>query len=596
MIRLLLSLTRILVLLFGFLSVAEATTYYVRTDAGTNTGHSGLSNDSTNAFLTITYASSHTSAGDIIRVQPGTYDEQGAISASGSAGNYKTFIADGAVICRGFQIAASYVNVIGFEVTHNSQTAFNDGIALSGTNSHIGVYDNYLHNIHAGHGGIVTLGTPTLTDITIRGNTITDTGYINGVQFELSSVAIACYRLTSERWLIEYNTAQRCGDFIYAASQHHVVRNNSLGDYEDRSLPTVLHVDGFQSGSDQIVQGTHDQVYEANWISNMRNNDSHVGLWQDTTLAGDTNIIFRGNLGYHVAAGGIGIISTKYFKSYNNTFDDLSYPAASAGNFNYIGFRVIASHPTDYPDRCSIVNSILSSDKNFQALNYSDATNFRAANNIGYRVSTDASYISTADPLYVNSGLLNFRLQSGSAGVNAGTYQTTVTSANGSGTSFNVADAINFYDGYGFTDGDTITVSGNTTTITGISGNTLTVSPSVSWTMGAGVYWGSSATPTVGAFPYGSTELTSATISNVGTTYTVTPTGDARGVWFYVNGIPTTWDATSPYSAVIASGTVTAKAYARYASPTPVVLAIPPPTLPTLPGHPRRRASGFIGF
>ena len=53
----------------------------------------------------------------------------------------------------------------------------------------------------------------------------------------------------------------------------------------------------------------------------------------------------------------------------------------------------------------------------------------------------------------------------------------------------------------------------------------------------------------------------------------MTPTGDARGVWFYVNGIPTTWDATSPYSATIASGTVTAKAYALYAQSEPVVTA-----------------------
>jgi hypothetical protein len=42
-------------------------------------------------------------------------------------------------------------------------------------------------------------------------------------------------------------------------------------------------------------------------------------------------------------------------------------------------------------------------------------------------------------------------------------------------------------------------------------------------------------------------------------------------VWFYVDGIPTTWVNAAPYAATIASGTVTAKAYALYAQDTPVV-------------------------
>ena len=563
-------------------------TYYVRTD-GSN-ANNGLTNSAGGAFLTIAFASANTTAGSIIRVQPGTYNEQATISASGSAGNYKNFLADGAVICRGFQITgASYVNITGFEITHNSQTAFNDGIFFSGTGSHVGIYFNYIHNIHATHGAITVGGvTPVYTDVTIRGNTITDTGYIAGVQFEFSSVAITTYGTTSEHWLIEYNTVQRCADNIYAFSLHHVIRNNAFTDYEDRSLPTVLHVDGFQSGSDQLPEGTHDQLYEANWVGNLRNTDTHVGLWQDTTLSGDTNIIFRGNVAYHVGGGGCGIISTKYFKAYNNTFDDISYLALSAGNFNYYGFRTVAPNTTDWPDHCAITNCILSSDKNFQALNYSQATNFRISNNVGYQVSTDASYVSTSNPLYVNSAVLDYRLQVTSPAKAAGTYQTTISSGNGSGTSFDVADATNFCDGYAIVRGDTITVNGTTVRITAISGNTITVNATVSWTTGMGVYWGSSATPDIGAYPYGTAEPTGI-ISNSGNNYTVTVSGDVRFVEFFENGISAALDYDAPYTYTSSGGTVTAKIYALYASATPVIPALPTISKPGIPGGIGRR-------
>ena len=119
-----------------------------------------------------------------------------------------------------------------------------------------------------------------------------------------------------------------------------------------------------------------------------------------------------------------------------------------------------------------------------------------------------------------------------------------------------------------------ITVGTTTTRITRIVDNTVTVADSVTWSNGTPVYWGAGANKDIGAFPYGSRDLTGATLSQNGTTYTVNPTGDARGVWFYVDGIPAVWDATAPFTATIASGVVTAKAYALYAQKNPVVLAI----------------------
>jgi hypothetical protein len=77
----------------------------------------------------------------------------------------------------------------------------------------------------------------------------------------------------------------------------------------------------------------------------------------------------------------------------------------------------------------------------------------------------------------------------------------------------------------------------------------------------------------VGAYPSGITFLSAATISNVGNDYTVTPNGATRFVIFFQNGIPHTTDASSPYTATVTSGTVTAKCYARYAQSTAVFTA-----------------------
>lgn len=117
------------------------------------------------------------------------------------------------------------------------------------------------------------------------------------------------------------------------------------------------------------------------------------------------------------------------------------------------------------------------------------------------------------DPKFTNpaAGFRDFTLQPTSPAIDAGT---TLTTANGAGTASNsltVFEAGYFHDGYGLIAGDTIQVGSVTTTITGISGNVLTVSPAISWSNGAAVslpYNGSK--PDMGAFettPTAATQL-----------------------------------------------------------------------------------------
>jgi hypothetical protein len=114
-----------------------------------------------------------------------------------------------------------------------------------------------------------------------------------------------------------------------------------------------------------------------------------------------------------------------------------------------------------------------------------------------------------ADPKFVNAAGLNFNLQSTSVLVDAGAWLTTITSASASAqTSFKVADARYFYDGWNIPSerGDVIkTQGGEVTTIKSISyeTNTITVNVPIDIVKGEGLalnYSGSA--PDIGAHEY----------------------------------------------------------------------------------------------
>ena len=563
----------------GNVRTSLAATYYVSL-AGDNV-NSGAQES---PWRTIQYAAGRVTAGDTVRVSSGTYNENVTISADGNSANWINFIAssnNGPVIVRKFSFSgANYVRIKGFEITH-VDTAYGQGITFSGSCGHIEILDNYIHNTR--FEAIQTLAGSIPHYITIRGNRIDYPG--NPGTLAPSMAAIAGVFVTPHKILIEYNHVTRMMDFCDMYGTNVIVRNNSAY-WVDTGLWTSLgHPDMFQPGSDGFAVGTRHHVYERNWTGFTTNSHSHFGIWQDTVDAGDTNQLIRGNVAANIGGGGIGNIGTDKMSIYNNSFFNMCHVADGAGL--YVAYRYATVGST-------LANNIIQNDNSgSDAISIDSSSQILNTHNWGYQAGSESSYRGTSDPLFNSIGVatLDMRLQAGSPCRGIGTDLVRITSAAGSGTSFVVNDSQLLCDGFDIVEGDVIMVGSTRTRITDIdwSANRVTVANSVSWTQNTPVYWGDRGDQRdLGAYPHGAMLLTAATMQRSGSTYTVTPTGDARGVWFYVDDIPTIWDYEAPFTANIPSGTVTAKAYALYAQRIPVVDAISgpggggtPPAAPT---------------
>jgi hypothetical protein len=576
-------------------AVSQGATYYVAIN-----GSNSNSGSQQSPWLTIGYAASKAVAGDIVRVQSGTYDERVAISATGTNGGWINYVADGQVVCRGFDLGGvSYVRLIGFEITHTN-TSYNRGIMLNGICTHIDILDNYIHDVNSDGLNSQTYangGRP--SNITIRGNTFYYIGRVPNV-ITNAAIAIGSAAVSPHHWLIEYNSIQKSGDFIDVCGTNNIYRNNYCRDFRNsdfNATDSSWHSDMFQDGSDGLAVGTRFHIYERNFCGDSIEANSHFGIWQDTVGAGDTNIVIRGNVGFNLGESGVGVLSTDHVVCYNNDLYAISVDGTANSTYGSCYAFYKQSTSSDYSLNNMVANCIIhtTSDSVGSPIWIDTGSSATKTHNLGFNTYFDSSFVSTNDPKFIDpsTNKRNFRLQAGSPAIGAGTNVIWVTSAGGTGTSFAVNDSQLLCDGWGLVEGDRITTGGSTTTVTNISlgNNTLYVRDSVTWTNLQSVYWGTDVGPTIGALPYGSTQLTAAAMFQSGSSYTVTTSGDARGVWFYVDGIPTTWISPAPFTANITNGVVTAKAYALYAQANPVVTATngpspvsPPSSLHLSPG------------
>lgn len=166
---------RLLLYLWLMSSTAIAATYYVRTDG--HDGASGANNttdETTGAWLTVQHAADTISAGNTAEIQAGAYAESVTInSGNGTAGNYKLFIANGAVTLQQIHIRDEYVWLSGLKV-YSELT--NTGILPGYDSGHSVISNCYVEVRGAGVKGNDS-SFATAGDITVTHCTITNCGY-----------------------------------------------------------------------------------------------------------------------------------------------------------------------------------------------------------------------------------------------------------------------------------------------------------------------------------------------------------------------------------------------------------------------------------
>jgi hypothetical protein len=122
----------------------------------------------------------------------------------------------------------------------------------------------------------------------------------------------------------------------------------------------------------------------------------------------------------------------------------------------------------------------------------------------------DNSMIENGEELgFKNAGQRDLNLRGDSILIDKGSWLTVITSSSGSGSTFTVADAGYFSDGFGVIQGDSIQIEGQKSIIriksVDYSAHKIVVDRSVSWNKGDGIslpYTGNS--PDIGAFEYNS--------------------------------------------------------------------------------------------
>lgn len=551
------------VFLFG-ITMANATEFYVRKDGSDS--NNGLANTSGGAKLTIQSAANlATTALDIVSVSAGTYLQQIAPAASGTAGNPITFTTNnsvaGAVVVRGFLLDNDdYIRIIGFEITHDNNTLNYPGILLQNDCNGVEILGNYIH-----HTDEYTVEINNCTNGVIRGNRVE---YPFSPPGGPATGDAALSFAFCHGWLIEYNRMNFVGDFLNSSGPRFIFRNNRLGPVQSTAIdfpdhPSEHHIDGSQNSANSPLA-----LNEANYVTGSATDpcsDHHFILNQAPNSDG---FITRGNVVIRNGAGAMAMRQADNHRHYQNSYMDGNFFSPTANSFHYTG-EADGNPSTGNFSRLNIhvrvCDTLVYIAENGGSIDYDWDINHDSG------TQTQVNGLTDTDPLFVNEAADNLRLQSGSPARNLAGFLTQANGAGTGSTTLIVDDATFFMDGWGVSGvlGDLIKIgSGVVVRISSISGNTITLAEARTWSDNDAVRWGNS--PTAGssdggALPFSMTPLTAATHSGG----TVTPTGDSRFVEQWRGGLLIASDNSSPYDGFTHQSGDGYRVYALYASDTP---------------------------
>lgn len=569
----------------------EATTYYVRTN-GSNT-NSGTSNTAGGAWQTITKGCGTAVAGDIVRVQSGTYVEAVSGCTSGTSGNTVTVVADGMVTTCSLSFASkNYIRFIGLTVAPaTSGCSAADGISATGTNTGLEFW-----NVTVDMGGLANNGFALYNGSLAQDvfSTIILGGSVKNVS--TSSGSKQAIIIHGNNNYVGYVAINNVGYIGIGPSG----TDNRFVNIDVSALLELGadHPDGWFTQSNSgfnlpFVRNLFESWFDVGTGATAPNNKwEHM---DNTSAAAWSDTVIRQHVTTNLGSGEYDLYSDNSANTsahfYNNThvnnaqssptcttcvgnFQKLASAALSAFLYNdllYNGWGSSATTGIDF----SIAGSGASVTHDYN-LAYASIGTVTFGSNLG----GETHGVRNQNPLLTNVAGSDFTLSSTSSpAYHAGTALTTATSCSGTtlnvatGTgSFFIADNSANLAAYGgaLVPGDTITVGTSTTRkVVSITGDAITVDSSLTCAASDPVYFGSSNTVDIGAYPYKSGGYTiSATYSIAGGTATITP-NDASLVRFvvcYDSSVPIAVVNASPYTCTVGSGTFSAVVYPRYAS------------------------------
>jgi hypothetical protein len=202
-------------------------------------------------WKTIQRAADFMRPGDTVRVAGGNYPERVYVTRSGATDRPITYQVSGKVVMRGFTITASYIRVMGFEITNHIRI-FQDSYGIYVIGEHNALLNNYIHDLY--NEGIMLSGggdpnSPVTSYNVVRGNRI----------YRASTCGIT---VEGRRNLIQANDIGHVvqyppggppfdgadADGIRPFGRGHIIRDNHVHDIWPSDLGNLdPHIDGIET-------------------------------------------------------------------------------------------------------------------------------------------------------------------------------------------------------------------------------------------------------------------------------------------------------------------------------------------------------------
>lgn len=528
-------ITKICALALGLCALSQGATYYIDGSSGNDYNNPGTLES---PWKTIWMANITMQAGDTAIIKAGTYYHAVSPTNSGTASDpivYRNFEEDSVFIgyhkWNQFGIylkGVSHIEVNNIHVREQYQHLIIDSshsntiknCSFSGFQQ-IYNYDSTQYSI-SWHGSWIHNNS---TKNKVQHCEFSNYGWYgvdnsdNGVLLNIGSESWT-YNDQSDSNLVENSVFYHGGHHVLGVnSKNNVIRNNFFRNEQwtpgEGSLSKGNRIINLFGG--EQISGRN--LIENNVIAFTHNPPDDNGA-SGIKIVTPYNIV-RNNTIYHCILAGISLYTERGNPDnygaiphdnyiYNNTFFNNGFfgtphPQIPLGPEAKVSIGFCANngaYPTMVDDSISdnrIINNIFSGTFNNQTFgfNYVDPGNqvFRSnwMDTSGAPQFVDVSaWVDSMTPLdTTNIHLYDFRLKNSSPAIDAGSFLTTITSESGTGTSFEVADARFFTDGWDIVEGDNIQLEARMGTITIIDIdydlNLLTVNEQISWKNGQGV-------------------------------------------------------------------------------------------------------------